>query len=800
MAGETREGRVEGRDFIRAIVARHQEDGTYGGRVETRFPPEPNGYLHIGHTRAIVLNFGLAAENGGVCHLRFDDTNPLTEDMKYVRAIQEDIRWLGFDWGEHLYFASDYFDRLFDSALILIRKGKAYVDSQSEEEIREKRGTVTEPGRESPFRDRSVGENLDLFQRMKAGEFRDGEHVLRAKIDMAHPNMIMRDPVFYRIRHASHYRRGDEWCVYPLYDFTHCLSDAFEDVTHSLCSLEFENNREIYDWILNEVGFEEPRTHQYEFGRMNLEYTVVSKRKLLRLVDEGYVDGWDDPRMPTLAGMRRRGVPPEAVRSFTESVGVAKVNNRVDLAKLEFAIRDHLNRTVPRVMGVLKPLRVVITNYPEGEAEELEIPSYPHDVPLDGTRRVPFSRELLIESDDFLEDPPRGYHRLAPGREVRLRYAYFIRCEEVVKDSETGEVLELRCTYDRATKGGSAPDGRKVKGTIHWVSAGHALKAKVRLYDRLFSVPDPEGAGEGKEFTEYLNTESRVVLEEAWIEPSVASDPPGTRYQFERLGYFMTDLVDSGSGCLAFNRIVTLKDTWTRRMVDRSAVAVTPREVTGPKATPSGTLPGDGPGKPAEEPHRAHRNTGKEERGRARKKHPVLAERFARYQEDLGLGEEDADILTGSPELSAFFEDALAEGVSPARLANWMVNELLRELKDRSLSALPVAPASLASLVALVESGTISQAVAKEVFGEMVASGADPGTVVKERGLERVKDAAALVPLVEKALAAYPEKVEEYRGGKRGLLGFFTGQVMKETGGRADARTVQNLLRERLDV
>ncbi len=387
MAGESRDSaRTEGTDFIRAIVARHQAEGTYGGRVETRFPPEPNGYLHIGHAKSITLNFGLALENGGVCHLRFDDTNPLTEDMKYVRAIQDDVRWLGYDWGEHLYFASDYFERLHECALILIQKGKAYVDSLSEEEIREYRGTVTEPGRDSPYRDRSVEENLDLFRRMKEGEFGDGEHVLRARIDMAHPNMIMRDPVLYRIRHASHYRRGEAWCIYPLYDFTHCLSDAFENITHSLCTLEFDNNREIYDWLLDEVGFQEPRTHQYEFARLNLDYTVMSKRKLLRLVNQGHVDGWDDPRMPTIAGMRRRGITPEAIRTFCEMIGVAKADNRVDMAKLEYAIRDHLNQTAPRVMAVLRPLKVVLVNYPEGKTEELEIPSYPRDVPLEGSR------------------------------------------------------------------------------------------------------------------------------------------------------------------------------------------------------------------------------------------------------------------------------------------------------------------------------------------------------------------------------------------------------------------------------
>jgi len=812
--------RSEGTDFIRAIVADHQAKGTYGGRVETRFPPEPNGYLHIGHAKSIVLNFGLAAENGGVCHLRFDDTNPLTEDMKYVRSIQEDVRWLGYDWGDHLYFASDYFDRLHESALILIRKGKAYVDSLSEEEIREFRGTVTKPGRESPYRDRSVEENLDLFGRMRAGEFGDGEHVLRAKIDMAHPNMIMRDPVLYRIRHASHYRRGNEWCIYPLYDFTHCLSDAFEDITHSLCTLEFDNNREIYDWLLEEVGFEEPRTHQYEFARLNLDYTVVSKRKLLKLVNEGHVDGWGDPRMPTLAGLRRRGIPPEAIRSFAEMIGVAKADNRVDMGKLEFAIRDQLNKTVPRVMGVLNPLKVVITNYPEGASEELDIPSYPHDVPLEGSRKVPFSRELFIEADDFMEDPPPDFFRLAPGREVRLRYAYFIRCEEVVEDPSTGEVAELRCTYDPATRGGDAPDGRKVKGTIHWVSASHALSVQVRLYDRLFTEPDPEDVPEGQDLTAKLNPESREVLEKAYVEPGVAEDPFGTRYQFERLGYFMTDVEDSEPGALVFNRIVTLRDTWGKRVkgtltsgvvladAPEGRASAPAAEVAVGKVSASaiGVAEGERKAKGETDPAAPEtslpvprgRDTGRETRDRTRAANPGLAVQFTRFQEELGIPEDQADILSGSEELTSFLLEAVAAHPNGPALANWMVNELLRELKGRSFSDLPLSPGSLGELVALLDEGVISQPVAKEIFAEMVRTGLDPRAAVKERGLEKLSDTAALAAMVEKVLATFPGKVEEYREGKTGLMGFFTGQIMKETQGRADPRLVQELLREHL--
>ena len=476
------------RDFIREIVARDQEKGTYGGRVATRFPPEPNGYPHIGHAKSICLNFGVAAENGGVCHLRFDDTNPETEDMEYVESFIKDIRWLGFDWGSHLYFASDYYEQLYQFAEELIRQGQAYVDSLSDEEIRVYRGTVTEAGRESPYRQRSAAENLDLFQRMRAGEFNDGAHVLRAKIDMASPNMKMRDPILYRIRHVSHYRTGDNWCIYPMYDFAHPLSDAIERITHSICTLEFENNREIYDWLLDQL-VPEPRPHQHEFARLALDYTIMSKRKLLQLVEEGFVSGWDDPRMPTLAGLRRRGVTPEAIRAFSDTIRIARVNSRVEYELLEHCIRDDLNYRAPRVMCVLRPLKVTLVNYPAGQTEYLDASYWPHDVPRQGSRPVPFSRELYIETDDFHLAPPRDFYRLAPGREVRLRYAYIIRCEEVIKDT-AGNVIELLCTYDPATLGVNPPD-RKVKSAIHWVSAAHALPAEVRLYDRLFSYAQP---------------------------------------------------------------------------------------------------------------------------------------------------------------------------------------------------------------------------------------------------------------------------------------------------------------------
>jgi len=543
------------------MVAEDVETNRFGRPVATRFPPEPNGFPHIGHVKSVCLNFGIAQEFGGRCNLRFDDTNPFTEDIKYVEAIKRDVEWLGFKWDAELY-ASDYFEQLYAIAEDLVKRGKAYVDSQTEEEIRVNRGTVTAPGNPGPYRDRSPDENLDLLRRMKAGEFADGAHVLRAKIDLAHPNMIMRDPLLLRIRHASHYRRGNAWCLYPLYDFAHGLSDAIEGITHSLCTLEFKDNRDIYDWLVREAGFERP-PEQTEFARLELDYTVLSKRKLLKLVNEGRVSGWDDPRMPTISGMRRRGVTPEGLRNFAEAIGVARKPARTELATFEHYIRDDLNMRVKRVMGVLHPLKVVLTNYPEDHTDELEAPYYPHDVPLTGSRMVPFSRELWIERDDFMENPPKKFFRLALGREVRLRYGYFITCTEVIKDS-AGNVVELHCTYDPATRGGDAPDGRKVQGTIHWVSARHALDAEVRLYDRLFSVQDPDAVEEGQEFTSTLNPDSLVVVPGAKIEPSVGRDPIGTRYQFERTGYFISDTIDSTPNRLVFNRTVTLRDSWAK--------------------------------------------------------------------------------------------------------------------------------------------------------------------------------------------------------------------------------------------
>ncbi len=548
-------------NFIRDLVTDDVASNRFGRPLATRFPPEPNGFLHIGHAKSICLNFGLARDFDGRCNLRFDDTNPFTEDMKYVEAIRNDVRWLGFEWTEER-FASDYFLLLYEIAERLVTNGKAYVDSQNEDEIREGRGTVTTPGTPSVHRDRSVEENLELLRRMRAGDFADGAHVLRAKVDMSHPNMTMRDPLLLRIRHAPHYRLGDAWCIYPLYDFAHGLSDAIEGITRSLCTLEFKDNRDIYEWLVREAGYENPPT-QVEFARLELDYTVVSKRKLLRLVNDGHVTGWDDPRMPTLAGLRRRGVTPEAIRNFCDAVGVSRNKQRVELQAFEHHVRDDLNMRVPRVMCVVKPLKVVLTNFPEGQVETLDAPYYPHDVPLTGSRAVAFSRELWIERDDFMEAPPKKFFRLAPGREVRLRYGYLITCQDVVKDA-AGEVVELRCTYDPATRGGDAPDGRKVQGTIHWVSAAQGVDAELRLYDKLFGVPDPEGMDEEGDFIAQLNPESLVVVHDAKVEASVLSDPPATRYQFERTGYFVHDAIDSTPARPVFNRTVTLRDSWSK--------------------------------------------------------------------------------------------------------------------------------------------------------------------------------------------------------------------------------------------
>ncbi|WP_337639822.1 glutamine--tRNA ligase/YqeY domain fusion protein [Bilophila wadsworthia] len=556
-ASSTPENSV-GLDFLHVRINQDNASGRFGRKVHTRFPPEPNGYLHIGHAKSICINFGLAQEYGGLCNLRFDDTNPVKEDTEYVDSIREDVHWLGGEWDDREYYASNYFDQLYAFAEQLIRDGKAYVDSQSAEEIRASRGTLTQPGTESPYRNRSIEENLDMFHRMRGGEFADGEHVLRAKIDMASPNVVMRDPTLYRIRHAEHHRTGDKWCVYPMYDFTHCLSDSLEGITHSICTLEFVNNRELYDWVLDALNVYHPQ--QIEFARLGLTYTVLSKRKLIQLVKGGFVRGWDDPRMPTICGMRRRGYTPEAIRDFCSRIGVARAENLVEYSLLEFCVREHLNAIAPRTMAVLDPIKVVIENYPEGQVEWFDMP-FSQDGSVEGSRKVPFSRELYIERDDFREDPPKKFHRLFPGSEVRLRYAYYVTCKDVIKDAD-GNIVELRCTYDPESKGGATPDGRKIKGTIHWVSVPHAVSAEVRLYEHLFTSPTPGNTPEGVEFTDLLNPDSMRVVT-AQVEPALAEFPAGSRVQFERLGYFCVD-PDSKPGAPVFNRTVTLKDSWAK--------------------------------------------------------------------------------------------------------------------------------------------------------------------------------------------------------------------------------------------
>ena len=778
---------------MRAIIAADIETGKHGGAVVTRFPPEPNGFLHIGHAKSICLNFGAAADHDGITHLRFDDTNPETEDERYVRSIQEDVRWLGFDWGNHLYFASDYFERLYQYAIELIEAGLAYVDSSTEEEIRDCRGTVTEPGRPTAFRDRSIMENLDLFRRMREGEFADGAHVLRAKIDLASPNMLMRDPVLYRIRHADHYRTGGDWCIYPLYDFTHCLSDSIEGITHSLCTLEFDNNRELYDWILDHVDVPRPQPRQYEFARLNVEYTLLSKRNLLRLVQEKYVDGWDDPRMPTIAGMRRRGVPAAALRAFCDMIGVAKTENRVDYAKLEYAIRDELNPTAPRVMCVLRPLRLVVDNFGEGDFEELDAPYFPDDIGKEGSRLIPFTRELLIERDDFEGDPPKGFRRLVPGGEVRLRYGYVVCCVDVVKD-EDGVVTEVHCTYDPETRGGSTPDGRKVQGTIHWVSASRSVPAEVRLYDRLFSVPDPEDVEEGEDFTGHLNPESFAVLADARVEPSVASDPPDTTYQFERTGYFVRDAVDSNSDHLVFNRIVTLRDSWAKAR----------------KAAESGSKKGEAKrgggreggakkdGAAESRPARTERASGGTTPSHPRPENSEAASRYDGLREKHRLAESEASVLAQDAGLLALFEEGSKHTTDEAGLAKWIVNEVPRVLEDRPADTLLFGGRELARLVELVSKGEVSGRAAKDVLAVLAEQGGDPEAVIELRGLGRVSDASTLEPMIARLVEANPTQAQGYRDGKTGLMGFFVGQVMKETNGAADPEVTQSLLRDAL--
>ena len=775
-------------DFIRQVISRDLKTGKYDGRVVSRFPPEPNGFLHIGHAKSICLNFGLAEEHaGGVCHLRLDDTNPDTEKAEFVEAMKRDIRWLGFDWGEHLYHASDYFEQLYRYALVLVDKGLAYVDSSTEEEIRERRGSVTEPGVNSPYRDRSREENRDLLERMRAGEFPDGSHVLRAKIDMAHRNMIMRDPLLYRIRHSHHYRQGDDWPIYPMYDFAHCLSDSVERVTHSLCTLEFENNREIYDWLLVHVDAPVPRPEQTEFAPLVLDYVITSKRKLKELVRTGHMRGWDDPRMPTLAGLRRRGVTPEAIRKLCDMVGVARTQSRVDFGKFEFAVRDDLNRRAPRAFCVLDPLKVVIANYPAGREETFEAPCMPGDGGASGTRELPFGRKIWIDREDFAENPPPGFHRLRPGGEVRLKYACTIRCDEVVKD-EHGQVTELRCSFDPATHGGVAPQGRRVRGIVHWLKKDRAVRAEVRLIDRMFAVPEPRP----DDIVGALNPDSERVVTGALVEPGVEGTPPGTHYQFERLGYFFTDPVDSRGDRLVFNRTVTMRDSWGARTrgaevgEERSRDSVFPAVVAGDDRSRPHTAPARGAGD-----------------GTAGKRQPTPEESLPsgedrrRFRELVALSvtEEAAASLVRSPVALELFGAARArypEGTES--IAAWLVNDFTRLLgSDDGADPARLEPAALGDLVRAVDTGVLSHRQGRSVLAALLERGGSFEEARAAVDLTEIGDEATLRAMLEDLVEEFPDKAAAFRNGRSGLLGFFVGQVMRRTHGKADPRAASRL-------
>ena len=759
-------------NFITSLIDADLQSGKHQSII-TRFPPEPNGYLHIGHAKSICLNFGLALDYDGRYHLRYDDTNPLKEETEYVDSIRADIEWLGFAC-EHVYFASDYFETMYEYAVQLIKKNKAYVDDQPLEVIREQRGSISEHGTDSPGRQRSVEQNLELFARMRAGEFPDGSHILRARIDMSSPNMLMRDPILYRIRHAHHHRTADAWCIYPMYDFAHCIEDSLEHITHSICTLEFENNRELYDWLLDELEVDS-HPQQIEFARLSIEHTVMSKRKLLQLVQEGHVSGWDDPRMPTIAGMRRRGITPEAIRQFTAMIGVAKANSTVEISQLEFCVRDDLNQRAPRVMAVLDPLKVTITNYPEGKTEWLTGSYWPHDVPQEGERELPFTRELYIEREDFMENPPKKFFRLAPGREVRLRYGYYITCQEVVRDDQ-GRIIELLCTHDPESRGGSTPDERKVRGTIHWVSATESVPATVRLYDRLFAHPRP-GQDPDVDFLTQLNPESLVTVT-ARLEPSLKDAKPGDRVQFERQGYFFADPQDHKDGELVFNRIVALKDSWAK--LEAKPAAPDTSEVAAPKE------------KTPQAPTRAR----SEERDRVRAEDADLFARHERYGAQ--IDEDSADILSGSTEIADFYDAALTAHDGAQSVANWVVNEVMREIKDRTLADLKPTPQHIGQLVKLIDTQVISSRTAKDVFELMLKQGSAPEAIVEQKGLRQLTDDGAIQKIVDEVLEGNSEQVEQYRAGKTQLLGFFVGQVMKASRGKADPQRSRELLLERL--
>ncbi|RUM64168.1 MAG: glutamine--tRNA ligase [Sulfurimonas sp.] len=744
------------KDFLRTIVEEDIKSGECK-EVVTRFPPEPNGFPHIGHAKSIAINFGIARDYNGHCNLRMDDTNPTKEDTKYVEALKDAVEWLGFTWKNDVCFTSDYFPKIYDYAIELIKMGKAYVDSLPEDEIREYRGTVTEAGKRSKYAARSVEENLDLFERMKNGEFKDGEHILRAKIDMSAANMKMRDPLMYRIRHAEHFRTGNEWAVYPMYDFAHCLSDYIEGVSHSICTLEFENNRDIYNWVLETLGLTPERPYQHEFARLGINYTVMSKRKLLELVEGGQVDGWDDPRLPTIAGYKRRGYTPESILAFCDSVGIAKANSMVDVSQLEFCIRDDLNPKVPRVMCVLDPLKITLVNY-EGN-EEIETSYYPHDVPKEGSRKLPFSSEIYIERDDFMQNPPKDYFRLTPEQSVRLKGAYIITCKEVIKDA-SGNVIEIKAEYSKESKSGSDTSGIKVKSAIHWVDANAAIKVEVRLYDRLFSVEIPEGVAD-------LNANSLTVIKDAYIEPAVINEKPDERFQFERQGYFYADPIDYTDAKPVFNKIVGLKGSWDK------------------KKTKTETVP---------------KTRAKKEQvdGEVVAMSDAQTALFTKYTQELKLNSEVANTLARDSQLSAFYEEALSEINSPVSLANIVTNEVARELKQMQISELKFSTSQISQLVKIIDDGTISNKIAKQVFEEMVKSGENPNKIVEDKGLIQISDPVIISAIIDEVMAKNPDNVEKFKAGNIKLLGFFVGQVLKSTGGKANPQVVNQLVAQKL--
>jgi glutaminyl-tRNA synthetase len=750
----------ESKDFLRTIVEQDLKSGKYNNII-TRFPPEPNGFPHIGHAKSIAINFGIARDYNGYCNLRMDDTNPTTEDTKYVEALKDAVEWLGFKWEGDVRYTSDYFDKLYDYAIQLVKMGKAYVDSLDEETMREYRGTVTEAGRRSQYADRSVEENLDLLDRMKNGEFKDGEHVLRAKIDMGAANMKMRDPLLYRIRHAHHYRAGNKWAIYPMYDFGHCLSDYIEGVTHSICTLEFENNRDIYDWVIDTLGLEPPRPYQHEFARLGINYTVMSKRKLLELVNGNYVSGWDDPRLPTIAGYRRRGYTPESILNFCDQIGIAKANSTVDVSQLEFCIRDDLNTKVPRVMCVLDPLKVTIENY-EG-SEDLEASYYPEDVPKEGTRKLPFSKDIYIEREDFNEDPSKGYYRLTPDQSVRLKHAYIITCKEIIKDAD-GNIKEIIALYNKDSKSGQDTSGIKVKSAIQWVDANKAKRAEIRLYDRLYSCEAPEGL-------EDLSPNSLKVIKNALIEPAVITEKPDKRFQFERLGYFYADPIDYSDESPVFNKIVGLKDSWSKK----SKTDAVPKSEPKPQVK---KVQVDGEVEPMNEAEQAL---------------------FNKYTSELKLNNMIADILARDEKLSSFYEEALSENNSPVNIANIVANEVSRELKEKEINDIKFSAKHIAKLVKMIDDEIISNKIAKSVFEDMAKSGEEPAKIVKDKGLVQISDPAVIKPIIDDVIAKNPDNVEKFKAGNSKLLGFFVGQVLKATGGKANPKIVNELVIQRLN-